>query len=443
MVSFDEVLPTLVRVCETAPVFPALESLCMVRDLRGRVRLFVKPQEASVDLAPLMQDLREQLGGYFVAPIWQSTAPAEEGRLAAKMIRLATPLSDLVYDDPFSRIKRRITPGRWHKMERRQSKHSWLDTARLRPPWPLAAGKPAIVAFYSFKGGVGRTTALTSMAWQLASEGQRVAILDLDLEAPGAGALMESKSGATARGGIDFIVDYLATSKANLDGIAAPAQALGKEAEYVDVIPAGRLDFNYLEKLARLDFIAKDLFPDPNQSASNIEQALQALLNAVAAELRPQYIFIDARAGLHDLAGLSLSGLAHADVLFSRASEQSYSGLDLTVRMLSQRKIEDLLSVVVHTMAPTDANSQESRLEEAEFLARSYRSFADHVYSALPELPSERDQGAPHNPVVLRFNPSLLHFSSISGLREALFAAGYRELARRIKDLCAPSEETP
>lgn len=440
-VSFDGVLQTLVRICEADPVFTRLELLCIVRDLRGRVRLFVHPESEVVDLTSLARTLEAELDGYFVPPIWQSRAAGEEGRLAERMLRSGKPLGPLKYKDPFTGIERSAAPDRWSLIERRQSKHSWLPAHRLRPPWPLSQGKPAIVAFYSFKGGVGRTTALTSLAWQLASQGRRVAVLDLDLEAPGAGSLLESRSVSSARGAIDFIVDYLCTGRPAFDGIAAPAQALGAEAERVDVIPAGSLDLNYLEKLARLDFISRDLSPAQDQGASTFEQALRALLQEAADQLRPDYIFLDSRAGLHDLAGLSLSGLAHVDVLFGRASEQAYAGLDLTVRFMAQRKIEELLSVVVHTMAPSDPRSPEAHAEEAEFRSRSYRTFRDHVYAHLEEVPSEMDTGVPHSPSVLRFDQRLLHFSSIASLREPLFAEGYRRLAERVADLCVPPEE--
>jgi hypothetical protein len=46
-----------------------------------------------------------------------------------------------------------------------------------------AAG--SIVTFYSYKGGVGRTMALANVATLLAQRGQRVLVVDFDLEAPG------------------------------------------------------------------------------------------------------------------------------------------------------------------------------------------------------------------------------------------------------------------
>ena len=42
-----------------------------------------------------------------------------------------------------------------------------------------------VVAFYSFKGGVGRTMSLLSVAYTLAQRGRKVVVADWDLQAPG------------------------------------------------------------------------------------------------------------------------------------------------------------------------------------------------------------------------------------------------------------------
>ena len=42
-----------------------------------------------------------------------------------------------------------------------------------------------IVTFYSYKGGTGRTMALSNVAWIMASNGYKVLLVDWDLESPG------------------------------------------------------------------------------------------------------------------------------------------------------------------------------------------------------------------------------------------------------------------
>jgi hypothetical protein len=78
----------------------------------------------------------------------------------------------------------------------------------------------------------------------------------------------------------------------------------------------------YVSKLARLD----DSSAEPGET-NPVEEALRALLKSLKA-LTPAFdvILLDSRAGLHDLAGLSLHGLAHVDVLVFRGTAQNLAG---------------------------------------------------------------------------------------------------------------------
>jgi cellulose biosynthesis protein BcsQ len=51
--------------------------------------------------------------------------------------------------------------------------------------FPMTTGIGMVITFYSWKGGVGRTMALANTAVQLARKGNRVLMVDWDLEAPG------------------------------------------------------------------------------------------------------------------------------------------------------------------------------------------------------------------------------------------------------------------
>lgn len=432
MVTFDDVLPTLVRICEATPAFASVERACAVRDLQGRVRLIVKGG-ADLDGERLASTLVSALGPYFVGPIWRTTAGGEEGRLATKALEVAEPWAPKS-DGPTGDLRPSATP-RWRRIERRLSKQAWLEERAPQPPWALGEG-PAIVTFYSFKGGVGRTTALVSCAWQLAQAGKRATVIDLDLEAPGLGALL---GGQAERGAIDFIVDFLATGSRDVSAHLAPTQALGpEEGGLVDVVPAGTLSLQYIEKLARLDFLGSQDW-SRTDAESPVASAVTALLHAVRAQRRPDFILIDSRAGLHDLAGLSLHGLAHVDVIVSRASDQAYQGLDLTIHALSLRKKEqDLLSLVVHSFAPPDLASPAAVAEADSFRRRVYDAFCEHVYG--DEAPDIEATDVAHSPIVIPADDALAHPFSLLGVRERLFAQGYRALHDRILELCGVPE---
>lgn len=62
---------------------------------------------------------------------------------------------------------------------------SALASGDAIPPKADTNAFPRVVTFYSYKGGVGRTTAITHVAYELARSGKKVVLVDLDLEAPG------------------------------------------------------------------------------------------------------------------------------------------------------------------------------------------------------------------------------------------------------------------
>jgi len=441
VVTFDDVLTTLLQVCETTSGFSP-DKVVVVRDLRGRVRLALKQKSGGLIVSDLVASLRSALGAWFEEPILVHGGSPGLTRLCAVVLDVNSPWRNPAWVDAATGQAKQPVAGRWHLVERHISKTAWVGDSKAAPPWPLVSSKPPIVTFYSFKGGVGRTTALAAAAWHLAEQGKRVVVVDLDVEAPGAGSLM----GASAdRGVLDFLVDHAASGSSDLDRMIAPALELGGSAAQVDVVPSGRLDSSYFEKLARLDYTGSGLLK-PN-SESPVREGMVALLNALARrDPKPDYIFLDSRAGLHDVAGLSLHDLAHVDVLVGRDSDQNYRGLELTVEALGRRRRPaDLRSIVVQTMAPEDLKSAEYKRVTEEYRLRSHRAFVEHVYSLEEPIdpvtdadPIADDSSAAHYPHVIRFNNRLVSFTALSGMRSELFSDDFAQFVEKLKGLCGP-----
>ena len=265
---------------------------------------------------------------------------------------------------------------------------------------------------------------------------KRVALIDLDLEAPGLGSLLNAQTG---RGVLDFVVDFLAAGEKSIDGIhAAPQFLADADAAQLDVFPAGALDTSFIEKLARLDFFSSDIWSQEDK-CNPVEISLKILLYQIRAQINPDYILIDARAGLHDLSGLSLLALSHVDVLFTRASEQAFQGLDLTLHVLGQRKsIDELLCVIVHSMAPEDLSSEEYKNEVKRVRSASYESFCKHIYSIGEDAPDEDAADGHHFPVVVQKVRPLERFNAPLGVEESFFSQSYKDLLKRIVELTKP-----
>ncbi|MFM6071131.1 MAG: P-loop NTPase, partial [Dolichospermum sp.] len=159
-----------------------LKSVTIIRDIYGKIRLFIEPKEhITIEVGEtdkLKEYLQQKLGSYYGEDIWLPQGDKDGYKAlidAIKNERIAAEWDDNNID--------------WYVLERHLAKQTWTNQNSGNPPWEVrwvdAGNKPAVVTFFSFKGGVGRTTALVATALTLARNGHRVAIVDLDLEAPG------------------------------------------------------------------------------------------------------------------------------------------------------------------------------------------------------------------------------------------------------------------
>lgn len=423
---FDEVLPTLLRECETWEHERFLRKVAVVRDLRGRLRLAIELDEPGVaHRDALVVRLKNALGEWFTGEVLcarSSKGPLRD--VARRVLELAPAWPSPTWQD--LGVMRPAKVDRWRLWERRMGKLPWLE-GQVAPPWGLSERDPVIVAFYSFKGGVGRTTTLASCALQAARQGESVVVLDLDLEAPGVGSLFNV---STDRGVIDLLVEHLATGATDVASSLRDAGGLPDDlGERIQVIPAGRLDASYLEKLSRLDF--SGALTQSEAPRIPVREALVAALSAIRESVAPQWIFLDARAGLHDLAGLSLHGLAHLDVLFSRANAQGIAGLDLVLAALS-RRTRDVAShaLMVHAMAP--ASVREAEAEQARMRDEIHAMFVRHgLYT--DAIPEQAAPDADHWPWTLPRVEAIERNDRLADILPELSGDHYRAVWERLR----------
>ncbi len=179
-----------------------------------------------------------------------------------------------------------------------------------------------VITFYSFKGGVGRSFALSNIAILLARWGYRVLTIDWDLEAPGLTAYFGPLLKAPPRKGIVDLVDL--TSAADLVSSSEYVTELDvAEPGVVHLLAAGdQRDDDYARRVQSIDW------------AALYEMGFAEALERYRAEWTTNYDFvlIDSRTGFADIASICTAHLPdHLVVLFT-ANDQSVRGAVDVVR---------------------------------------------------------------------------------------------------------------
>lgn len=168
------------------------------------------------------------------------------------------------------------------------------------------------VTFYSYRGGVGRTTALVNVALDLVRRGRKVLLVDFDLEAPG--LPMRYEEGAHL-GLVEFIAEYLRSGKApDIRDHVYKAKPPYEDCADIWVMPAGRAhdgylgDHDYWRTLQGINW--KELYD--HQDGYILFEDLKYQWQE---SFQPDYVLIDARAGINDRLAIYTRQLPDAVVM--------------------------------------------------------------------------------------------------------------------------------
>jgi MinD-like ATPase involved in chromosome partitioning or flagellar assembly len=203
------------------------------------------------------------------------------------------------------------------------------------------------VAFYSYKGGVGRTLLVANTAQFLALSGRRVVALDLDLEAPGLHHKLWNPTAVTTRGAVDELLAALEGEQRDrsLRDAAIEVQLPSGSGGSLFLIPAGSAPSPaYWAALERLNHALR-----AHRRNGGLPEAVLELQARIAEEFDPEYLLIDSRTGITELGGLATSLLADRVICLMTTSPESVEGI---------RVVADALRV-----APRLASQEPLRIE--------------------------------------------------------------------------------
>jgi hypothetical protein len=385
----------------------------LVTDLFGKMRLVVFP---GGNVESLGQQLQESCGPWWSGEVLRAEALDEGTRKIFADARQGARA-----DEEQSRLK---------LVERHRSRTAWF-TGPVNPPWSAPVDGAPIVVFYSFKGGLGRSTLLASFAIQRARAGQRVCVIDMDLDSPGAGRLLSAdREGRTAPWGVvDFLIEHRLPDL-RFDDYWHRCDRVAAEGE-IRVMPAGKLDAQFADKLGRVDL---------EEVPSAHESGLWQLLERTRAEFEPDWILLDARTGISEPAGQLLSGIAHLHVLLGTVQSQSWQGLGLVVDRLGGDRVRagepQAELILAQAMVPV---GEPGKWAIETFAGEAETTFEDRYYADAEDDPDrfwtvddKQSQDAPHVAMPVDYDPRLASFSDIADVADALTAGPYADIGERI-----------
>lgn len=205
-----------------------------------------------------------------------------------------------------------------------------------------------VVTFYSYKGGMGRTTTMIAYAMSLAApkdvtKRKRVVIVDCDLEAPGYLNFFDLSEHNGLRSGkknglVEFISDVQLTTKPeDIDindyiinvGLDNKNHFAYNNLDNIWLVPAGNLNEgyadiesgddrnDYLEGLAKINL----------SSVDTVVKYFNLLFEKIQDTIDPDIILIDSRTGFNDIFGAAALYLSSCVVGFFGFSRQTQPGL--------------------------------------------------------------------------------------------------------------------
>lgn len=213
------------------------------------------------------------------------------------------------------------------------------------------------VAFYSYKGGVGRTLALANCARVLAANGKKVVLLDFDLEAPGLlhfDAFLPKNGQKKPSGFAEYLEACLQDgSPDELDNYIYECKGKNSDKGKTWLMPAGRHDepgyLAFLNRTTWSDFYTK-------QDGYKI---LENLRGHIIVRYKPDYVFIDARTGLSEIGGIATHQLADIVVLVFNLNGQNLSGAKRVFESIRKAPLHPAVILVASPVPvmPTDKNT--------------------------------------------------------------------------------------
>ena len=420
-IPFDDLPRRVIDVLKAATVPDKARPLYLVRNLYGKVRISVSD---AIEADESCRDALYRLAKGLCEALGVHCYPPENGVLFVGSAMLKT-LDDAAREvDGLDRvywIDRLMTGGDW-----------WT----VSPPEPSRPNRSTRrYTLFSIKGGVGRSTTAAVLAWHLARNGERVLVVDLDLESPGLSSAVLDAQTQPEFGVADwFVEDLVGQGDRVIERMVAEPPWPEEFEGAVRVAPAhGREPGEYLAKLGRVYM---------GVAGKPWGKRLGCLLSRLEERYEPTIVLLESRSGLHDIAAATVTDLDARVLLFATDSESTWTDYGILFHHWQRHglapKIRERLSFVSALTPELDTERYLQR-----FRHKAWSLFREHLYddgaaSANPDGEFSfdlDDERAPHAPLAVHWTRGLAAGTTLRLLERSTVEQAYTWFLKRFDRL--------
>lgn len=424
---FSQALPRAIELLQSrSDLFRG--EVTLVRDLYGRIRIAL-PKKFEASAGTFAKNFDDALGGF---------GPGKQHLFMFKEEMLAP---EVLFESPDRLLISETSELSVYLLDRQVMGHDWTRA----PLGESGARHPQRVAFFGLKGGVGRSTALAVLAWRLSRQGKRVLVMDLDLESPGVGSLLLPHERLPDFGVVDwFVEEAIGQADDALAGDMVAQSPLVGDAELGEIIvapTAGRGELDYLAKLARAYVEVRS----PGR-ALHFADRLHGMIQKLEQKYLPDVVLLDSRAGMHDIAAVTVTRLDALAFLFAVDGAYTWNAYRLLFQHWHQNRallsrFRENLRMVAGLVPDTERATY-----FYTFRSSAYQLFLDYIYDPVTgdeegEDPFSFDlntENAPHDMLHVNWNRAFFAFDPVNhpeAVDDGLLQGGFGDFVQRAGEI--------
>ncbi len=201
---------------------------------------------------------------------------------------------------------------------------------------------PKVVAIHSYRGGTGKSNLTANLAAALALQGQRVAVVDTDLQSPGIHVLFGLQEDTMSK----TLNDYL-WGRGPIEDAAYDVSSTLKGKGNLFLVPAS----------INADEIARIL--SEGYDVSRLNDGFRQLVRG----LNLDYLFIDTHPGLSKETFLSIA-ISNIVLLVLRPDSQDFQGTAVTVDVAKHLRVRKMMLLVNKVLNRINFKSLKEQVEK-------------------------------------------------------------------------------